>query len=78
LLPHKVKNEDQKNDFLNWCESQDGKITLSAAIKEWFLYTKWNWDRRYVLVQDEQTLLMMKLKNSDAVGTIYDYVVSDK
>jgi hypothetical protein len=78
LLPHKVKNEDQKNDFLNWCESQDGKITLSAAIKEWFLCTKWNWDRRYVLVQDEQTLLMMKLKNSDAVGTIYDYVVSDK
>jgi hypothetical protein len=31
-----------------------------------------------VLVEDEGTLLMMKLRNSDVVGTVYNYVVTDK
>jgi len=64
--------------LLSWVESQNGKITISTALKEWFISTNWNWDRRYVLVEDEKTLLMLKLKNSDAVGSIYDYVISDK
>jgi hypothetical protein len=78
LLPHKVKDVADKYSFLNWVESQGGKITLSSAIKDWFISTKWNWDRRYILVEDEQTLLMLKLKNADAVGSIYDYIISDK
>jgi hypothetical protein len=78
LQPHKVKDVDQKLEFLNWCESQQGKVTVTEAIKSWFITQRWNWDRRYILVEDEQTLLMLKLKNSDAVGTIYDYVISDK
>jgi len=78
LLPHKVKDIDQKHNLLSWVESQNGKITISTALKEWFISTNWNWDRRYVLVEDEKTLLMLKLKNSDAVGSIYDYVISDK
>jgi hypothetical protein len=64
--------------LLDWVESQNGKITISPALKDWFISTNWNWDRRYVLVEDEKTLLMLKLKNSDAVGSIYDYVISDK
>jgi hypothetical protein len=47
-------------------------------VQKWFLKTDWNWDRRYVLVEDEGTLLMMKLRNSDVVGTVYNYVVTDK
>lgn len=78
LLPHRVKDIDQKHNLLDWVESQNGKITISTALKEWFISTNWNWDRRYVLVEDEKTLLMLKLKNSDAVGSIYDYVISDK
>jgi uncharacterized protein YeaO (DUF488 family) len=78
LLPHKVKDIDQKHNLLDWVELQNGKITISTALKEWFITTNWNWDRRYVLVEDEHTLLMLKLKNSDAVGSIYDYVISDK
>jgi hypothetical protein len=78
LLPHKVKDLEQKHEFLNWCENQGDKITLSVAVKDWFIQTNWNWDRRYVLVEDEKTLLMMKLKNSEALGSIYDYVISDK
>jgi hypothetical protein len=78
LLPHKVKDIDQKHNLLDWVELQNGKITISTALKEWFITTNWNWDRRYVLVEDEKTLLMLKLKNSDAVGSIYDYVISDK
>lgn len=78
LLPHKITDIGQKKEILDWIEAQDGKITLSAAIINWFIETKWNWDRRYVLVEDESTLLMFKLRCGDAVGRIYDYVISDK
>lgn len=78
LLPHKIKDEQQKESFLTWIENQGGRITLSNAVKEWFMNTRWNWDRRYVLVEDEKTLLMLKLRSPEAVGSIYDYVISDK
>lgn len=78
LLPHKIKDDTQKESFLSWIETQDGKITLTPAVKEWFMATRWNWDRRYVLVEDEKTLLMLKLRSPEAVGSIYDYVISDK
>jgi hypothetical protein len=40
--------------------------------------TEWNWDRRYVLVEDEGTLLMLKLRNPEVMGSVYNYVLSDK
>jgi len=37
-----------------------------------------NWDRRYILVDNEKTLLMIKLHSPDAIGTVYKYEIVDK
>ena len=79
LLPHKMaKDRDGKQSYINWIKAQGAKITCTPAIEKWFVATDWNWDRRYVLVEDESMLLMMKLRNSDVVGRVYNFVISDK
>lgn len=74
LKPHKVKKEDKIN-YLKWLETQSEKISISHSVKQWFMVTDWNWDRRYMWVEDDPTLLMLKLRNSDAIGTIKTYKV---
>lgn len=78
LQPHKSKDKTNKTRYVGWCASQGEKIRMSEAVKSWFITTDWNWDRRYILVDDESTLLMLKLRNSDFVGKIYEYVIVDK
>jgi len=78
LLPHKIKDRKDKKEYVNWIIGQNNRILISNAVKEWFITTDWNWDRRYVLIEDSQTLLMLKLRNPEALGRIYDYVISDK
>jgi hypothetical protein len=78
LKPHKNIDHETKKNFIKWLESQQEKITFSESVKKWFFNTNWNWDRRYILVDNDQTLLMMKLKNSDYIGSVYEYIVSDK
>lgn len=78
LLPHKMANDNEgKTKYIEWLKQQD-RITCTPAIQEWFYKTNWNWDRRYVLVEDEQTLLMLKLRNSEVVGRVYKFVIPDK
>jgi hypothetical protein len=78
LLPHKIKDRKDKKEYVDWIVGQNNRILISDAVKEWFITTDWNWDRRYVLIEDSQTLLMLKLRNPEALGRIYDYVISDK
>lgn len=78
LLPHRVKNKDSKRELLDWIDGQSGRILISESVKDWFISTDYNWDRRYVLVEDEYTLLMLKLRSSDTLGRVYNYVISDK
>lgn len=79
LLPHKLAfDEEAKEKYISWLKSQAPRITCSTAVEKWFRTTNFNWDRRYVLVEDEQTLLMLKLRNAEVVGKIYNYVVADK
>jgi hypothetical protein len=78
LLPHRVKNKDDKTRMVSWLETQGDKITLSPAVKRWFVDTNWNWDRRYIMVDNQSTLLMLNLRLGDAVGQVYDYVIADK
>ena len=79
LLPHKMAGDKEgKKKYIAWLKTQEGRITCTPAVEKWFMTTEWNWDRRYILVQDESTLLMLKLRNSEVVGRIYNYVVSDK
>lgn len=79
LLPHKMSNDiESKKKYINWLKNQSPKITCTPAVEKWFINTDWNWDRRYVLVEDEQMLLMLKLRNSEVIGRIYNFVISDK
>ena len=77
LLPHKMVRED-KDKYIDWIKAQGSRITCTPALERWFFTTDWNWDRRYVLVEDEATVLMMKLRNAEVVGTVYKFVISDK
>ena len=79
LLPHKMAGDKEgKKKYIAWLKTQEDRITCTPAVEKWFMTTDWNWDRRYILVEDESTLLMLKLRNSEVVGRIYNYVVSDK
>jgi hypothetical protein len=78
LRPHKMKGDsDAKQSYINWINSQGEKILMSDVVKAWFLYTDWNWDRRYLLVEDTATLLMLQMRSGDAIGKVYEYVFPD-
>lgn len=79
LLPHKmVADTNVRKEYLQWVEAQSPRILITDAVKRWFTTTTWNWDRRYVLVDSEQSLLMLKLRNSEVMGRVYNYVLADK
>jgi hypothetical protein len=78
LQPHKVSSIEDKIRWVNWLDTQSDRVLISESVKTWFIKTNWNWDRRYVYVEDEQTLLMIKMKNPEAVGSVYSYAVLDK
>lgn len=79
LKPHKLAGDKEgKKKYIDWIKSQSPRITCTPAVEKWFIKTDWNWDRRYVLVEDENTLLMLKLRNSEVAGRVYNYVITDK
>lgn len=73
LKPHNMKDKDQKQTYLDWLESQNPRIFITNSTKQWFLNTDWNWDRRYMYVEDDKTLVMAKMRQSDVLGSIYTY-----
>lgn len=78
LQPHKLKGDKSaKLDFVTWVDSQD-RILISDAVKSWFLRTDWNWDRRYVMVEDPHSLLLLKMRGSELIGKVHEYVLVDK
>lgn len=79
LLPHKLKKDTEaKEKYLSWLATQQDRVMISSAVKNWFIVTEWNWDRRYMYVEDEMTLLMIKMRNSEVLGRIYEYHIIDK
>jgi hypothetical protein len=79
LKPHKLARDPAaKNSYLDWIDTQGARISISESVKSWFISTDWNWDRRYIWVEDESTLLMLKLRNADVCGKVYEYEIADK
>lgn len=79
LLPHKFnKDRESKFSFLQWLDTQTPRVSISKSVKAWFMNTDWNWDRRYMWVEDEPTLLLLKLRNSEVCGKVYEYQLCDK
>lgn len=79
LRPHKFnKDIEAKKKFLDWIDLQQDRIKISQTVKEWFIKTDWNWDRRYVWVKDEPTLLMLSMRSAEGVGKVYKHIIVDK
>jgi hypothetical protein len=78
LQPHKLIDRNEKHNYISWLEKQGNKIKITETVKNWFIKTDWNWDRRYLYVENEQMLLMLKLKNPEVVGTVYRFCIYDK
>jgi len=79
LLPHKFNKDDTaKSKYIDWLRSQSPRITCTNAVERWIMKTNWNWDRRYVLVEDKNTLMLLRLRNPEVVGSVYEFVLSDK
>jgi hypothetical protein len=73
LRPHTIKDLEEKKDYIRWLDSQTPRIFLSENTKDWFIKTFWNWDRRYMYVEDEKTLMMAKMRHSSVLGSVYTY-----
>ena len=77
LHPHKL-DIDQKEKVCEWFDRQGDNTTFSKSIKQWFLTTNENWDRRYVLIDNEQTMLLLRLLSPSVIGQTHKYVKHDK
>jgi len=77
LHPHKSSDITNKALIVKWIKSQD-HLHITDSTAQWFITTNWNWDRRYIMAQNEQSLLMLKLRCGDLVGPVYDYKLVDK
>lgn len=76
LRPHVLANKyDEKERFLKFLYSLGKAVSITPAVTSWFMKTDWNWDRRYILVENEHTLLMLKLRNSDLIGKVTRFVI---
>jgi hypothetical protein len=75
IKAHAIRDDSQKKNYLKWLETQYPKIRISDSTKDWFINTNWNWDRRYMYVEDEHTLLLAKLRQGDVLGSIYTYQI---
>lgn len=78
LNPYKLADRETREAWVSWLDSQGDRVKISSAVKAWFIKTNWNWDRRYMYVQDEQTLLMLKMRDPAAIGSVYSHVIVDK
>ena len=77
LLPHKLRdNSDEKEKYVSWIKNQKSRIKITESVENWFYKTQWNWDPRYVLVDEESTLLMLKLRNPELVGRVYKFIIN--
>jgi len=79
LRPHELYNDKEaKTSLMDWIKNKDPQIKCSDSTVTWFIDTYWNWDRRYILVENEQCLLMLKMRAGNSLGSVYQYVVADK
>lgn len=76
LLPHKLRGDpDEKAKYVSWIKNQASRIKITESVEKWFYKTEWNWDPRYILVDNESTLLILKLRNPEIIGRVYKFIV---
>lgn len=75
LKPYKLE-QNSKTSIAAWMEKQQPKITFTKSIKSWFISNAENWDRRYIHIQDEHTLLMIQLRAPQLIGKVFKYTLN--
>lgn len=75
LLPHKLGNRADREKLCNWLDSQVPKISFSPSIRKWVMETRQNWDRRYIYVQDDSMLMMLRLRENTMIGKTYKHII---
>jgi len=73
LHPHKITGD--RKSVVEWFAKQTERTSISPSLVEWMQKQTMNWDRRYILVQDEQTLLMLRLRCPEVIGPVHQYVL---
>ena len=67
---------EERHKLLNWMESQFPKMTCTLSFKKWFIGTWWGSERRYFLVDNENTLLLLRMFHPEIIVSVHKYVVS--
>lgn len=75
LQPHKL-NTSARTSVAEWLSKQTPNISFSDSINEWVKKTNTNYDRRYIQVKDESTLLMLQLRAPELVGKVFKYIIN--
>jgi len=73
LHPHKIQGD--RKSIVEWFSKQTDKTSISDSIVQWMLKQNQNWDRRYILVEDDQTVLMLRLRCPELIGPVHQYVI---
>jgi len=75
LQPHKLGNKSDRERLCDWLETQVPRITFSDSTRKWIMRNTENWDRRYIYVEDEPALMMIKLREDQLVGKVYKHII---
>jgi hypothetical protein len=75
LNPTKLSGSvSAREDVANWLLAQNPKIHCTETVADWFETARSGSSLRYVLVDDDATLLLLKLRAGGAVTRIYNYI----
>jgi hypothetical protein len=77
LAPHNGTLEE-RHSFINFLNTHCSKIKCTDAVKSWMTSRYADYDRRYILVEDEPTLLILKMAYGKMLGKTYYHKVVDK
>jgi hypothetical protein len=75
LHPHKLDVSARKS-VADWLTKQVPKVTFTESLYRWLVATNDNYDRRYIQVQDNNTLLMLQLRAPNIIGKVFKYIIN--
>lgn len=76
LTPHKLpRNWEEREPIIEWIKERYPNIWSSESIREHIRHNNQNWDRRYLYVDTENTLLMLRLRSPELVGKVLKHVI---
>ena len=75
LHPHKLDTNARKG-VADWLSKQVPNVTFTESLYRWLVNTSENYDRRYIQVADNNTLLMLQLRAPNLVGKVFKYIIN--